>query len=152
EVRVTAKDGFAATETTSATATYAVNSRVTETDPVITPTANPLVALYSAPPTSANAIHVNFRPADDPNAPWVSTDTKVPVPGLSTNFLVAGMLPDTSYEMVEVAGSVSSSPLFFTTGTLPAGLNFPRYTVIQPPGPGTDLSQNMVFHMATMGG
>jgi hypothetical protein len=152
EVRVTAKDGFAATETTSDIVTYAVNSRVAGTDPVITPTANPLVALYSAPPTSASAIHVNFRPADDPNAPWVSTDTKVPVPGLSTNFLVAGMLPDTTYEMVEVAGSSSSSPLFFTTGTLPAGLNFPHYSLVQPPGPGTDLSQNMVFHMATMGG
>src|SRR5262249_53109730 len=47
EVRVTAKDGFAATETTSDVVTYAVDSRVTGTDPVITPTANPLVALYS---------------------------------------------------------------------------------------------------------
>src|SRR5262249_31645024 len=132
--------------------TYEVNSQVTGTDAVITPTANPLVALYSAPPTSASAMHVNFRPVGDPNAPWVSTDTKVPVPGLSTNFLVAGMLPNTTYEMVAVTSSGSSAPLFFTTGTLPAGLNFPRYTVIQPPGSGTDLSQNMVFHMAAMGG
>jgi hypothetical protein len=152
EVSVTAKNGFAATDTTSAAVIYAVDSLLTGTDAVITPTANPLVALYSAPPASASAMHVNFRPADDPNAPWVSTDTKVPVPGLSTNFLVAGMLPNTTYEMVAVTSSGSSSPLLFTTGTLPAGLSFPGYTLIQPPGPGTDLSQNMVFHMATVGG
>jgi hypothetical protein len=152
EVRVAAKDGFAAAETTSAIVTDAVTSRVTGTGPVVTPTANPLVALYSAPPTSAGAIHVNFRPVGDPRAPWVSTDTKVPVPGSSTNFLVAGMLPNTTYEMVAVTGSGPSARRFFTTGALPAGLTFPRFTVIQPPGPGSDLSQNMVFHMAVSGG
>jgi hypothetical protein len=152
EVRVTAKDGFAATETTSAVVTEAVSSRVTGTGPVVTPTASPLVALYSAPPTLAGATYVNFRPAGDPSAPWVSTDTKVAVPGLSTNFLVAGMLPDTTYEMVAVTSSGPSSPLFFTTGALPAGLTFPRFTVVQPPGPGSDVSQNMVFHMAVSGG
>jgi hypothetical protein len=152
DVRTTAKDGFAATETTSAVVTDAVNSRLTGTDAVVTPTANPLVALYSAPPTSAGAVRVDFRPVGDPNAAWVSTDTKGPVPGLSTNFLVAGMLPDTTYEMVTVTGGGSSSPLFFTTGALPANLTFPRFTVIQPPGPGSDPSQNMVFHMAVSGG
>jgi hypothetical protein len=152
EVSVTAKNGFGGTDPTSASVIYEVDSRVTGTDAVITPTGNPLVALYSAPPTLATAIYVNFRPAGDPIASWMSTETKVPVPGLSTNFLVAGMLPDTTYEMVAVTSSGYSSPLFFTTGTLPVGLNFPQYTLVQPPGPGTDLSQNMVFHMATMGG
>jgi hypothetical protein len=156
EVAVIAKDGFAATESTSASASYAVDSLVSGTEAVVTATANPLVALYSAAPMSASPppaeIHVNFRAADDTNAPWMSTDTKVPVPGLSTNFLVAGMLPDTTYEMVAVTGSESSAPLLFTTGSLPAGLNFPQYTVVQLPGPGADLSQNLVFHMAAMGG
>jgi hypothetical protein len=152
EVEVTAKDSFSATETMSASVTYVVNSRISGTDPVITPTANPLVALYSAPPGSDSAIRVDFRPAGDPNAPWVSTDTKTPVPGSSTNFLVAGMLPDTTYEMVTVSSSGTSAPLDFTTGTLPANVTFPRYSVVQPPGPGTDLSQNMVFHMTAMAG
>jgi hypothetical protein len=152
EVEVTAKAGFAATDGMSARVTYGVNSLVTGTDPVVTPTANPLVALYSAPPTLDSPVHVNFRPEGDPGAPWRSTDTKVPVPGLSTNFLVAGLRPSTTYEMVAVTGSRTSPPLSFTTGALPAGLNFPRYTIVQPPGPGTDLSQSLVFHMATMGG
>jgi hypothetical protein len=152
DVQVTAKDGFDSTDTTSAIVTDAVNSRVTGTGPVVTPTANPLVALYSAPPSSASAIHVDFRAAGDPTAPWVSTDTKVPAPGFSTNFLVAGMLPNTTYEMVAVTSNGSLAPRFFTTGSLPAALNFPQYTVIQPPGPESDLSQNMVFHMAVAAG
>src|SRR5262249_34582926 len=98
------------------------------------------------------AIYVNFRPAGDANAPWMSTDTKIPVPELSTNFLVAGMLPNTTYEMVAVTSSVSSSPRLFSTATLPANLTLPSYSVIQPPGPGSDLSQNMVFHMAVARG
>jgi hypothetical protein len=152
EVEVSAKDSFVVTETMSASVLYAVNSRVTGTDAVITPTENPLVALYSAPPTSANAIYVDFRPAGDANAPWMSTNTETPVPGLSTNILVAGMLPNTTYEMVAVTSSGSSSPLFFTTGTLPTNLTFPEYRIIQPPGPGSDLSQDMVFHMAVARG
>jgi hypothetical protein len=152
DFQVTAKFGFEATDTTSADVTYEVDSRATGTDPVITATANPLVALVSVPPTSARAVHVNFRAADDPNAPWVSTDNKVTVPGLSTNILVAGMLPNTTYEMAAVTGNRSSAPQFFTTGALPTGLNFPSYTVVQPPGDVTDLSQSLVFHMATMGG
>jgi hypothetical protein len=144
---VTVKNAFSATDATSVSVTYEADSRAAGTDAVITPTANPLVALYSAPPTLAGATHVNFRPADDPNAPWVSTDTKVAVPGLSTNFLVAGMLPNTTYEIVAVTRNNASSPLPFTTGSLPAGLTFPRYTVVQPPGDGADLSQNLVFHM-----
>ncbi len=152
DVRVTVKDGFTATDTTSAVVTDVVNSRVTGTDPVVTPTANPLVALYSAPPTLDGAIHVNFRPIGKPKSPWASTDTKVAVPGLSTNFLVAGMLPNTTYEMVAVTSHGRSARRFFTTGALPADLAFPQYTVVQPPDSGSDLSQNMIVHMAANGG
>jgi hypothetical protein len=147
-VQVVVKDGFMGTVTASTVVADTVNSRVTGTNPVITPTANPLVALYSAPPTSASAMHVNFRPAADPNAPWVSTDTKPCLPGLSTNFLVAGMLPNTTYEMVSVTSQGSSAVWYFTTGSLPASLKFAEFTVGQTPGAGSDLYQNMVFHMA----
>ncbi len=152
DVQVTVKDGFTATDTTSAVVTDTVNSRVTGTDPVVTPTANPLVALYSAPPTLDGAIHVNFRPVGKPKSSWASTDTKIAVPGLSTNFLVAGMLPDTTYEMVAVTSNGRLVRRFFTTGALPADLTFPQYTVVQPPGSGSDLSQNMIIHMAANGG
>ena len=53
DIEVTVKDGYQATETTSAVAADAVASRVTGSQAVVTPTANPLVALYSVPPSSA---------------------------------------------------------------------------------------------------
>lgn len=151
DVRVSVKADFGAAEATSATVTDFVNSRVTGADPVITPTANPLVALYSIPPCSGGTVVVNFRPAGDPNAPWKSTDTRVCVPGQSTNFLVAGMLPNTTYEMVNVTNHVTSPTQFFTTGILPAGLTFPQFTVRQAPDSRSDLSQGLIFHM-TLGG
>jgi hypothetical protein len=146
-VQVIVENNFGGMETAVTVATDTVNSRVTGTDAVITPTANPLVALYSAPPTTAASMQVDFRPADAPNAAWVSTDAEPCVPGLSTNFLVAGMLPNTTYAMMNVTSRGSSSIQFFTTGALPADLNFPQYTVVQAPGPSSDLGQNLVFHM-----
>src|SRR5262249_24335027 len=67
--------------------------------------------------------------------------------GKSTNFLVAGMLPNTTYQMRHVfSDGTTSSPLLFTTGSLPSNLVFPTFTVRQPPGPGSDLDQDLVFH------
>lgn len=150
DVRVIAEEDFSATQSVAAVVTDPVLSRVTGTEAVITPTANPLVALYSAPPSSAATMHVNFRPADAPdNAPWMSTDVQPCVPGKSINFLVAGMLPDTTYVMESVAddGEVSP-PQFFTTGSLPKGLAFPNFTVLQGPAPGDMTDQNLVLHLS----
>jgi hypothetical protein len=57
------------------------------------------------------------------------------------------MLPDTTYLMRYVLdhGTVST-PLSFTTGSLPTYLHFPAFTVVQPPAPGADLSQDVIFH------
>jgi hypothetical protein len=82
-----------------------------------------------------------------PTPSWQNTSPLPIVPGESTNFIVAGMLPDTTYLMRHVLddGTVSA-PLTFTTGGLPANLHFPTFTVVQPPAAGTDLSQNTIFH------
>ncbi len=60
------------------------------------------------------------------------------------------MLPDTTYLMRHVLdnGTVSSL-LAFTTGSLPADLNFPKFTVVQPPAAGTDLGEGVLFHAGT---
>src|SRR5262249_44984397 len=42
-----------------------------------------------------------------------------------------------------------SASVVFTTGSLPATLTFPTFTVTQPPGPGSDLDEDMVFHSLT---
>lgn len=151
DIEVTVKDGFQATETTTAVVADAVASRVTGSQPVITPTLNPLVALFSVPPTRPGpgphgTVHVEFAVAGDQPS-WRSTNDLSTKPGKSTNFFVAGMLPSTTYEMRDVfSNGATSSPVFFTTGSLPTTLSFPTFTVQQPPGAGSDLNQDMIFH------
>src|SRR5205823_9870645 len=94
DIRVVVKDGYQAAEATSAVATDEVASRVIGPQAVVTPTLNPLVALYSVPPSSAGTVFVQFAPAGDHPA-WRNTDTRPVVPGKSTNVFVAGMLPNT---------------------------------------------------------
>src|SRR5262249_10066428 len=101
DIQVTVKDSYQATDTTSAVAINEVASRVTGSQAVITPTANPLVALYSVPPSSAGTVFVQFAVAGD-HPSWRNTDVRAVVPGKSTNFFVAGMLPNTTYEMRHV--------------------------------------------------
>jgi len=151
DIQVTVKDGYQATETTSAVAADAVASRVTGSQPVITPTLNPLVALYSVPPTQPGpgphgTVHVEFAVAGDQPS-WRSTNELPSNPGKSTNFFVAGMLPSTTYVMRDVfSDGATSSPLLFTTSSLPARLTFPTFTVQQPPRSGGDLDQDMIFN------
>jgi hypothetical protein len=81
------------------------------------------------------------------NPGWRSTDERPSAPGRSTNFLVAGMLPDTTYEMRYVfSDGTTSATLTFTTGSLPSNLAFPSFAVQQPPGPGSDTEEDMLFH------
>jgi len=148
DVRATAKDGYQATDTVSAVVSDAVDSRVTGSHAVITSTSNPLVALYSAPPTSGDTIQIEFAVAA-PHPEWRGTNTLPSDPEKSTNFFVAGLLPNTTYEMRHVVTSHHhhhhSSPMLFTTGSIPPSVVFPSFTVVQPPGPGSDLNQDMLF-------
>jgi uncharacterized protein (TIGR03118 family) len=148
-IKVTVKDAFDAAATGSDLETDRVDSRVTGSEAVITPTANPLVALYSVPPGPEGTVHVEFAVASD-HPSWQSTNELPSEPGKSTNFLVAGMLPNTTYEMrhmlVHHDEEDVSSPLFFTTGSFSSTLTFPSYTVTQPPGAGSDLGQGMIYH------
>ena len=148
DIEVTVKGGYQAAETTSAVVVDEVASLVTGSQAVVTPTLNPLVALYSVPPSSADTVFVQFAVAgDDPQ--WRNTDARAVVPGKSTNFFVAGMLPNTTYQMRHVfSDGTGSEPVLFATGTLPTTLAFPTYTVSQPPGPGSDSGQDMIFHIS----
>jgi hypothetical protein len=145
-IRVAVKDGLSASDTQSTVVTDQVNSRVTGDEPVVSPTANPLVALYSVPPGPQGTVHVEFAVAS--SSPWWQSTNELPSePGRSTNFFVAGMLPNTTYEMRDVFGDgTTSAPLLFTTGSLPSQLSFPTFTVQQPPGPGSDLDQGLLFY------
>ena len=152
EIQVVVKTGFGARKSESATATYTAQTRVVGDSAVVSPMANPLVALYSAPPSPGASMYVQFA-QQGPTLSWQNTSPLPIVPGESTNFIVAGMLPNTTYLMRHVLddGTVSA-PLAFTTGSLPANLNFPTFTVVQPPAAGTDLSQSVIFHAGVHNG
>src|SRR5262249_22805030 len=98
DIKVTVQDGYQASETPSAVVADAVASRVPGSEAVVTPTLNPLVALYSVPPSSAATVFVQFAIAGDHPA-WRNTDVRAVEPGKSTNLFVAGMLPNTTYQM-----------------------------------------------------
>ncbi len=151
-IRVTAKEGYEATEAVAAVASDAVDSRVTSHHAVISPTANPLVALFSVPPGDGGTVHVEFRVAGS-HRDWRSTNELPRVPGKSTNFLVAGLLPETAYEMRYVVTNHHhehhSAPMLFTTGSIPDSVVFPTRTILVPPGPGSDLDQDMLFQQPT---
>src|SRR5262249_39624248 len=97
-IQVTVKDGFRAATDESTSASYTARSRVGGASAVISPTPNPLVALYSAPPSAGSSMYVQFAPMG-PNPSWRNTTPLPVVPGRSTNFLVAGLLPGTTYLM-----------------------------------------------------
>jgi hypothetical protein len=147
DIEVIVKDGYQGTDTCSAVVADAVASLVSGSQAMITHTSNPLVALYSVPPTTqAGTVVVQFA-QDGANPSWQNTNALATVPGESTNVFVAGMLPNTMYQMRHVfADGPTSSAQTFMTGGLPPALTFPTFTVVQPPGPGSDLDQGMLFH------
>jgi arylsulfate sulfotransferase len=148
DIQVTVKDGYQATETTTAVVISEVASLITGTQAVITPTQNPLVAFYSVPPSLADTVFVQFAEVGE-NPVWRNTDARAVEPGTSTNFFVAGMLPETTYQMRHVfSDGTGSEPVLFATGALPATLAFPSYTVSQPPSPDSDTEQDMIFHIS----
>ena len=150
EVAVSVKEGFDATKVTSAVVSETVSSLVTGKDAVVTATLNPLVALYSAPACRHGAMHVRFRPVTGlPDAEWTTTNSIRCQPNQSLNFVIAGMLANTTYEMVHHGGEGGHgpvTPLLFTTGTPPATLSIPSFTVRQAPGPGTELRRDLLYH------
>src|SRR5262249_55174680 len=63
------------------------------------------------------------------------------------NFFVAGMLPNTTYQMRHVfSDGTGSEPVYFTTGSIPSTLTIPAFTVLQPPGSGSDTALDMILH------
>ncbi len=106
--------------------TYTVSSRVTGTAPVVTHTANTLVALYSAPAcATGSTMRVRFRP----QTPLYTEDNydqstpTVPCTGLSMNFYIAGMRANTTYivrhDVFTGPRVVTGPTLTFATGNTP---------------------------------
>ena len=133
-IKVTVRDGFGSSESTELVADYDVQSRVSGSTPVVTPTANTLVALYSAPPCAAGSLSVAFRPTGTTR--WDVTNAVPCRPGVSVNLYVGGMRANSAYDIVHFVVNSSArvnGPLMsFTTGTPPA---LPTSSVTLAPDP-----------------
>lgn len=145
-VRATVRDENGAL--TSASALYSITSRVTSS-PVVTPTANPLVALYSAPSCAAGqTMRLYYLPIGEQGLS--STPSKSCSPPRSMNFLVAGMRANTLYAIIheirDGAGAlVGYGPVRgFLSGAAPAGI--PPQTVVVPASPqSSPLEKSLLF-------
>ncbi len=113
---------------------FTVSSRVTGSSPVITATANPLVALYSVPPCPAGrSARVRFKLSSDPV--WQFTPAKACSGDTSVNFYVAGMRAATTYQVQQdILNGPFATPgplLSFKTGTPPANLPIAKYSTVK---------------------
>lgn len=146
-IRVIARDFAAGTTSAPVIVHFVVTTLVTGGSAVVTPTAHPLVALYSAPncPTGS-FMRVWFQQ-------FASTASNFtnwrPCHAGSQNFYIAGMLPGTSYHMDHQVGTgttVTNGPtvLSFTTGSLPGNLTFPATNTLVSPSP--DTGETIVLH------
>lgn len=155
QVQAVAKD-FKANQSATKTVLYTLTSLVTGNSAVVNPTANSLVALFSAPPCPVGSqMQIVFHGPGE--APEGASDWKACTGVKSMNFYVAGMYGRTSYNInyqVKTGGVITPgpSPLVFTTGPLPSDVSFPRFTVITPVSALSDHGQRVMVHsLATIG-
>ena len=148
KVRVTVRNNESQ-ETAEAEAPFRVISRLTGGHAVVSPTAHPLVALFSAPAcVQGSQIRVAFRAAE--TAPVKMTGLEPCRGTLSSNVYVAGMRADAAYQMREevVTGSKVKSGdwLAFHTGLLDG--NFPPVSVTKTAGPRPGEAEPILVHSA----
>ncbi len=132
EIQVFAKD-LDSGQTASATATYQFTSRVNGDTPIISGTANPLVALYSAPACPGGSrMRVEFK---SPDGLAQDTDYRACTAGLSMNFYLGGMRSATQYAVHHIVlNGVTTADGPALTWTTPAvSPSFAAYSVLQPP-------------------
>ena len=124
EIEVTARSGDL-TQAAATSVIMAMSSLVTQNGPVITPTANPLVFIYSAPPCPARqTLSGQFTSPEG----YVQSTPSRPCTGFSMNFYLAGMRPQAQYNVQHVLAADSS----YTTGPM-LSLPTPPLTTLQAP-------------------
>jgi arylsulfate sulfotransferase len=155
KVEATVKD-FASGESTAKTVSFKVNPLVTGSTPVVVDTSNAVVALFSAPACrKGSTMQVSFQ--QQSGATPATTTSPLSCDGVHTmTFEVAGMYPNTAYNMFSqtITGStvVNGPTLTYTTKPLPSSIKFGTYTVKVAAGPNTDTTDSMViFSISTLG-
>lgn len=134
-IAVTARDNSTG-ETADSDATFEMTSRVTGDGPVITPTANPLVFLYSAPPCPrGSSMRVEFVASDGFTQ---STPSKACL-GLNMNYYLVGLRAASSYTVQSITRmgtqTTNGPAIALTTPSISAQL--PKLNTTLPPPSGT---------------
>ena len=146
QLRLTARDYLAGT-TAQKVIAFQVNPLVTGTTPAAVPTANPLVALFSAPTCPAGSTMSVMFQAQGSTTP--STTDWRPCHSGSMSFYIAGMAASQTYVMtyqVNSGGTVTPGPaVSFTTGAIPTSLALPALSVPLAPGPKADTAEPVVL-------
>ncbi len=137
-VKVTARNNDTK-QTADAELPFRVASRVTAGQPLATPTANPLVALFSAPACpQGQRFQVVFQRVGDPGQPFHTSPE--PCRGTrSSNVYIAGMRPDSTYQMHTEGGPAVA----FHTGLLDG--RFPPVSQVVPQGAATSSERLIVY-------
>lgn len=153
-IQVVAKD-FGSGESATTTVSFQVDPLVTGTKPVVAPTANPLVALFSAPACAAGSrMRVKFT-KHQANAGTL-TAWSACSPSHTMTFEIAGMYQNSSYTMfsqTDTGGKVVDGPtVSFKTGALPVNTPVPTFTVNVAAGSDTDSAEGVVLEDLTMPG
>lgn len=116
----------------SASAPFTFTPRAAIGAPVVSPTAHPLVALYSAPPCAGGQVRIRFQPQG--GNIWQSTPPQNCNGASSLNSYVGGLRANTTYvlqqEFLGTDGSLAYGPqLPFQTGS--PGMSLPAGSVIR---------------------
>ena len=147
-IQVVAKD-FTSGSSQEKTVEFTVTSLVTGSTPVVTATANPLVALFSAPACAAGShMRVAFKPQSG-SSPPTTTGYSACRSTASMNFEIAGMYPSTTYSMLSQTvtnGKTTNGPtVTFTTGAIPTSVSIPSFTIETPAGSSADTAESMLL-------
>ncbi|MEO8127983.1 MAG: aryl-sulfate sulfotransferase [Bryobacteraceae bacterium] len=132
QIQVTAKNTDSG-ETDSTTVTHEFTSRATGGSPVISGTANPLVALYSAPACPAGSrMRVQFQA---PGGAAQNTDSRPCADGLSMNFYLGGVLSNTTYAVhhTTFTGTTAADGPTLSWTTPVVSPSIAGYSVLQTP-------------------
>jgi arylsulfate sulfotransferase len=132
-------------------AIYQMTSLITGNSAVITPTSNPLVSIYSAPPCATGSrMRVQFHSAANG---VLATPYKQCAGGLSMNFYLAGVQPDLAYSaryLIDTgSGDQVGTPIQSNVPGLSTDLNLPQLTVLQSPP--TPAANPVILHSSLDG-
>ncbi len=147
QIRVTARD-YLAGETAQTVSSFTVKPLVTGNQPVVTATANPLIALFGAPSCPVgSSMRVGFELSGSTGMTY--TNFRSCYAG-TMNFYIAGMRASSTYNMhyeVETGSTIvpNSTILPFNTGPLPSTITFPSAGAKVPPSSQADLASRVVF-------